>query len=127
MDLPASRPLIPEARRADGEGVRRLWIVLSAALCWGCFVFDELDHGEELMEQLGPGKGTAQQAAPESAPGAGSDGPGVLERLGAWWDEATASEPAEPDPDDRIVACWLDGSTQFMRESDCQLRGGSAG
>lgn len=102
--------------------------MLGAALCWGCFVFDELEEGEKLMEQLGPGKGAAQTTAPEPAPAhAGSDEPGVLERLGAWWDEATAPEPVGPDPDDRIVACWVDGTTQFMRESDCQLRGGSAG
>jgi hypothetical protein len=107
--------------------MRQLWVVLCAALCWGCFVFDELDQGEELMEQLGPGKGAAQKPTPDSAPArAESEGPGVLERLGAWWDEATAPEPVGPDPDDRIVACRVDGSTQFMRVSDCQLRGGSA-
>jgi hypothetical protein len=109
--------------------MRQVWIVLCAALCWGCFVFDELDHGQEVMKQLGPGDhGTAKPAA-EAAPSraAEPEGPGVLERLEAWWDEATAPEPVGPDPDDEIVACRVDGSTHFMRESDCQLRGGRAG
>ncbi len=108
--------------------MRRFLVVASAALCWGCFVFDELDQGEKVMEQLGPGKNAArkQQPAPavrETEP-AKPSGPGALERLQAWWDQATAPEPVRRDPSDVIVRCRIDGSAQFMRKSDCQLRGG---
>lgn len=109
--------------------MRVLILLACALLCGGCFVFDELDHGQELMKQLGPGKNAAKKeapAAPEEQQTA-SDGPGVLDRLGAWWDDVTEPEPAAPDPDDEIVACRIHGSTEFMRVSDCQLRGGRAG
>ena len=103
----------------------RFLVVLSAALCWGCFVLDELEEGQRVMEQLGPGKNaqTSQEAAPRES---GPEEPGVLERVQAWWAEVRRPDPVGPDPNNRIVRCTLGGSAQFMRESDCELRSGRA-
>jgi len=111
--------------------MRRTWIGLLATLGLGCFIDDELDRGGELMEQLGPGKraAKAQPARPAEAARAapqGSEGPGLLERLGTWWDAATEPAPPPPDPSDAPVACALGGSITFMRARDCEVRGGSA-
>jgi hypothetical protein len=104
---------------------RTLVAVAATALCSGCFVFEELDHGEEVMEQLGPGK-RKEVADAEQPPAttSGGSGPGMLERLKQWWNKAGERSPAPRDPSDRIVRCTQGGSVQFMRESDCQLRGG---
>jgi hypothetical protein len=105
-----------------------LLVLLILPPCAGCFVFDELDKGQEIMEQLGPGKAKkkkeeAATAAPAS-PSTARRGPGAMDRLKGWWRQATEPAPAPPDPNDKIVSCTLGGSTQFMRKSDCELRGG---
>jgi hypothetical protein len=105
----------------------RLLVVFAAALCWGCFVFDELDQGRELMEQLGPGQAKQTPEADAPNPRAARAEPGALERVQAWWDDFRTPDPVGPDPNDRIVRCAVGGSAQFMRESDCELRGGRAG
>lgn len=88
-------------------------------------MLEELEEGQRLMEQLGPGKSAQQteEAAPQTQQAAG---PGVLERAQAWWKEFRKPEPVGPDPNDRIVRCTVGGSAQFMRESDCELRRGRA-
>lgn len=98
-------------------------------LSTGCFVLEEIDNGMAIMEAHTPHdkkKAAAdKKKAEDEAEGsliahlqAGAEG------VASWWGEA--KEPAEPqrDPSDVVVNCDLSGRTQFLRKSDCRLRGG---
>lgn len=121
--------------------MRRLPIALLAALLTsGCFALDEIDQGQEVMEQH-YGKAREAKEAAEAAksgkplPAAKPEDPGVLARVRGWWDAKSAqggggkSGAAQdsgppPHPDDVLVRCKVGSTTQFMRKFDCQLRGG---
>lgn len=108
--------------------------LLAACLASGCFVIEEIDKGQEYMDQhadvdkrkaIEDEKAEAEQARKDD------EGPGVADRMRGWWDErqedqARAEESGpEAHPEDKPGRCQLDGKTQFMRKFDCQLRGGS--
>ena len=120
--------------------MRRLPVALLAALlASGCFALEEIDQGQQVMDQH-YGKGRRDRAAAEAsksgkpAPAAEPKDEGVLARVRGWWDSKQAqgggrsgaapdSGPA-PHPDDVLVRCQVGSTTQFMRKFDCQLRGG---
>jgi len=111
--------------------MKRIAILLAPLALSGCFVFDEIQKGREIMDSHSP-KVTAQQQQPEpDAAAAGGDAPGLVAemsaRVGAWWKNALEEEPIPRDPNDGIVACEVEGSVSFTRESDCRLRGGRVG
>jgi hypothetical protein len=92
-------------------------------LCGGCFVIDEIDQGRALMEEHNPGPATATEAT-------GSDGTpkSARERLNEYYakQRAKASSPAKSeDASDAVGKCRIGGSVQFMRRTDCNLRGGT--
>lgn len=93
---------------------RSALLVLCAGLS-GCFVFEELDAGQKIMEQDAPVQPAAAPASPAAAPQAGS----------GWWANAKSlgNSPA-PTGNDAPVACAIGGSTRFMRRSDCLSQGG---
>jgi len=102
----------------------------------GCFAFEEIDQGQEIMDQHFAGKRKAEEekarrdeatrAPEEPAPGLVAR---VQARVQSWWSgsETDAPEPSgpPPHPDNVPGRCEIDGSTQFMRKFDCQLRGGT--
>ena len=96
------------------------------ALSTGCFVFDEIDKGQKIMEQhSGRGAHPPADAEPAVDEGSGEDeGQGLLARLQAFWEERRAGSEPERSPDDEIVTCELGGDTTFTYESDCLSRGG---
>ena len=103
----------------------RAWIVsIVASLCCGCFVLDEFDKGDEIMRQVSP-RGGAKKAAP---PSGSSDGKSIsaelLDSAKKWWSKATAPAATERDPNDGVVRCRVGGGVQYMRASDCEIRGG---
>lgn len=111
--------------------MRRILVVaLLASLCQGCFVFDELDKGQQLIEQHSPRarEKAAQQedagASPLSARAGEKQDAGILARLGAWWKEKRKPAPPKRDPDDVVVRCQIGRTMHFTRRSDCMLRGG---
>jgi hypothetical protein len=97
----------------------------------GCFVFDELDAGREIMDQHSPkarpqpAQGAAQAAAPS---GDAKEEPGLLASVQDWWAKRKVQREAAarpgPDPTDVPVSCRTKRRTQFMRRSECLLRGG---
>jgi ABC-type nitrate/sulfonate/bicarbonate transport system substrate-binding protein len=111
--------------------MRRILIVaLLASLCQGCFVLEEIDKGQQLMDQHSPRarEKAAQQeeavAGPLSArPGAKQE-EGILERLAKWWKKKREPAPSKRDPDDLVVRCQIGRTMHFTRKSDCMLRGG---
>ena len=113
-------------------------ILLSALWLSGCFIAEEIRQGDALIEQHSVGwrekkKGiqkaeeeTAKAEAETQSHQALNAGPGVKSKLKDWWHETVEEEPVKVDPDDKVVSCKIAGKTQFLRESDCQLRRGRA-
>lgn len=109
--------------------MRRLTLVACCVVALGttgCFVLDELDQGQAILDQHSPrGKEKAEPAPEPVAPRPVDDGPGVGERLSEWWRSALEEGPTPSDPNDGIVRCTIRGKLNFTRESDCQARGGT--
>lgn len=110
--------------------MRRLVLPLLLALgTSGCFVFDELEKGKEIMDAHTPKKDGAVEAPAEPAAARGKKAEegvvdGLLASAQSWWKDTTEPAPLERDPEDVAVTCELGGGTQFMRKSDCLVRGG---
>lgn len=111
-------------------------LLCSVWLC-GCFIADEINKGDALIEQHSVGwrnkkKQQVQQAeqqaaeteAKSEAKQAASARPGVSDKLSEWWRDTVEEQPVSVDPSDTLVRCELGGGTQFLRRSDCELRRG---
>jgi hypothetical protein len=85
----------------------------------GCFVFDEIDKGNKILDKNFSKKAEAKPAPPAAAANAPKTGSG-------WW--ASAKSLTGPVSDeggnDPAVSCQVGGSTRFMRKSDCLSQGG---
>jgi hypothetical protein len=90
----------------------------------GCFVIDEIDKGQKVMDDHTPKK---KEAEPEetAAPVAGKKG-----AIDAYFreeeEEGTAKSFSPGQMSEGIVACKLGGSTQFMTRENCAARGGQS-
>jgi hypothetical protein len=97
---------------------RVLLLLVICLFASGCFVFDELDAGNKILDQISPKKAEPAPAEKAPAPQAGS----------GWWANAkTLSGPPSDPGNDPAVACTVGGSTRFMRKSDCLSQGGKPG
>ncbi len=98
-------------------------LAASFVLC-GCFVFEELEAGEKLMEQNSP----RAAAKAEEAAKAATDGGAPAKPAGAaWWSEARSLgrvPEAAPDDPNAPVSCRIQGAVRFMRRADCHSQGG---
>jgi hypothetical protein len=94
--------------------IRKIALLVICVCASGCFVFDELDAGEKIMEQ----NAAVKPAAPAQPTAAHQTGSG-------WWANAKSlsDTPAEPSSDPAI-ACMVGKSMRFMRKSDCLSQGG---
>ena len=99
--------------------MRALAVLLVSLLCCGCFAFEEIDKGYEIMESHSPKKKQAEEPE-QTAKAAARPDPRAQ-----WWRTATTLEPRSADGDDPLVSCRLGGGTRFTRRSDCISRGGS--
>lgn len=97
-------------------------ILLCFALS-GCFVLDELESGQEIMEKNSPkdAKKAETAAEDENKPPSGSQ----------WWSSAKTierradDENADPGDPKKLVSCRVSGATRFMRRGDCLSQGGT--
>lgn len=88
----------------------------------GCFVFEELSKGQEIMDKHGMGgSGKAETEEPPSTARRGEGDEGAPRK--SLWEGGRTLDPKERDGD--IARCTLGGSVQFMRKSDCLARGGT--
>jgi hypothetical protein len=113
-------------------------ILLCSLTLSGCFIAEEIDKGDALIEQHSVGwrnkKKETQQAEQQAAEAdaksqtaqAAGARPGVSDKLSEWWHDTVEEQPASVDPSDTLVRCELGGGTQFLRRSDCELRRGRA-
>jgi len=101
--------------------------ILVALLCSGCFVFDEIEKGQEIMKAH---DGKPDEPVESKKGGSDSKGPPMTprERLAEYYakQRANAAPPTESvDPADDVGSCRIGKSVKFMRRSDCKLRGGT--
>jgi len=108
------------------HGMHRVLAILCLAALLavtpGCFVIDELNQGQKLMDQhmnngANKKKGEAQAANPDEARSQ------ARERADKYWDKVRSIAPGEVS--EGIVGCRLKGATQFMTEEACRARGGA--
>jgi hypothetical protein len=95
---------------------RSFVLLLICLFTSGCFVFDELDAGNEILDQnFSSKKAEPAPAEKSAAPQAGA----------GWWANAKSLSGPPSDPgNDPAVSCTVGGSTRFMRKSDCLSQGG---
>lgn len=108
---------------------RILAVIIAAWACQGCFVFDEIDKGMEIMEQHSPKRG---KVSPPTGSKQGSRASkekeelGLVARVQKAWKDWTKPKPPQRDPSDVVVRCEIAGAMHFTRKSDCRIRGGTA-
>ena len=104
-------------------------LLLVAVLGSGCFVLDELDKGNEILDSHSPtrskaAQGKAAAANPAAKPGDPAQDPKAREK--AWWQSARSLSRADEKPsEDPSVRCRLGGGIRFTRQSDCLTQGGT--
>lgn len=115
--------------------VRIALSLLAAFFLSGCFVIDEIQKGNDLIERHSAGwrkekeqrMEKEKKEAEEAAASSGSPLPGWSETKGKaqkWWQAALKEEAAPMDPNNTVTSCEIGGQVQFLRKSDCALRGG---
>jgi hypothetical protein len=112
--------------------MRVLLIALTALMASGCFISDELDAGNAIIDQHG-NRGKSKKAAaqaeepaePDPPPARrGRKEPGLWDSLVAWVEKELEPEPPPPDPEDAPVRCWIGKREHFSSLGDCRTRGG---
>ncbi len=113
------------------QGLRTVLFVGVCLFGTGCFVLDEIDKGQEIMEHhsRAPKKGTAESdAEKKDAAGGGLTLAGLRERgADAFSDLSGRVEEAlkkAPDPENIVVSCRIEGRVEYARKFDCHSRGG---
>ena len=98
--------------------------ILAALLCSGCFVLDEIEKGQAIM--------TAHDGIDEAAQESLEETKGTpktpRERLAEYYAKQRAKASVSTkslNPADDLGRCRVGNKTQFMRRSDCKLRGGT--
>ncbi len=105
-------------------GLRLVAVVLTAVLGLGCFVLDELDAAQNLMDKPSfadeqKKKPDAKEEARPAAEKVHANRPSVRD----WWKKTRSLTSGEVS--NEFVKCELDGSMQFMHRPDCLARGGT--
>jgi hypothetical protein len=111
----------------------RLLVVLLALVSLtgtGCDLIssinDELVAGERELERYsGPTHGKQPEPEAETSTASNTQATSEAVRRAAerWWGSAKSLIPGEKN-DKSVIRCELGSGVQFMRESDCQMRGG---
>lgn len=87
---------------------------------------DELLAGERELERYGGApSGKQPEPEPETSTASNTQAASEAVRRAAerWWSSAKSLIPGEK-KDKTVIRCELGSGVQFMRESDCQMRGG---
>ena len=103
---------------------RLIALTLTAILGLGCFVLEELDSAEKLLDspEFSDKRQKKKPAAPEPSQAAPEKSYADRPSVGDWWKKTRSLTSGEVS--DEFVKCGLDGKTQFMRRPDCLARGG---
>ena len=96
--------------------VRVIVLLLACVFASGCFVFDELDKGEKILEEMSP---TKPAAAPAEQRSRGAGG----RRAGGRTRSRSSGRPTG-EGENPVVSCTIGKATKFMRRGDCLSQGG---
>jgi hypothetical protein len=101
-------------------------LALAATLSSGCFVFDEIDKGQELMDSHSATRNKDAKAKAAAADAKDGDAPATPEeKKKQWWASATSLSTADQAPKkDPHIRCRIERDERFMRQSDCLSQGG---
>ncbi len=102
--------------------MRCLALLIAALLLPGCFAFEEIDKGMEIMEAHTP---LVNKKKREEEVRARDASPAKPDPRVAWWKNARSLGPRSKSESETLVNCLVGGSTRFMRRDDCLTRGGS--
>ncbi len=106
--------------------MRLLVVSLFSCLCFGCFVFDEIDAGMDILEQHSPKDDESETAARSGESRSKSKSP--RRESDGWWKRARSLAPGtSSEAKSDIVRCQIDGAVHYTSKSNCRLRGGRAG
>lgn len=110
--------------------MRQLALAIAAAfLLSGCFVWEELEKGEAILDAHSPNRNKRMKEEEEARAAAEKEKqPTASEKMAEWWDSAQSLGPRSDDTAsaDPMVNCQLSGGSRFTRRSDCLARGGRA-
>jgi hypothetical protein len=121
------RPASRRSRRSRRLGAALLASALLAGP--GCFVLDELDKGNAMMDKRVAARrgerppATATPAPSKPASRAGSVTADATARLESWWNEARSLAPGSRP--EGVVRCRANGQEVYTREASCAARGGT--
>jgi hypothetical protein len=108
--------------------MHRLAIAIAAVfLLSGCFVLDELEKGEAIIDAHSPNRKKRMKEEEEAlAKTEAEKQPSASQQMAKWWDNARSIGPRPDDkPDaDPMVSCTIAGGVRFTRRSDCLAGGG---
>ncbi len=91
----------------------------------GCFVIDEIDQGQKIMDDHSPkAKEEKEEAPKKSAARAGGRTDAVDNYFREEAQDGTTKSFAPGEVSEGIVACKLADGTQFMKRENCAARGG---
>jgi len=109
--------------------MKRLAVYIAAVfLLSGCYVWDELEQSEAMMDAYSPNaKKRKEEEEAARAAAEAENQPSASERAAEWWDGARSLGPRPDDAPsaDPMVSCRLGGSVRFTKRSECISRGGS--
>ena len=108
--------------------MRHLALAIAAVfLLSGCFVLEELEKGEAIIDAHSPNRKKRLKEEEEALAAAEAEKqPTASQKMAEWWDDAQSLGPRSDDTAaaDPMVNCQLAGGTRFTRRSDCLVRGG---
>jgi hypothetical protein len=102
-------------------------LALAASLSTGCFVLDELDKGNAILDAHASkaSKDAKAKAAAEAAANKGGAPATPEEKRKQWWSSASSLSTADQAPkEDPHIRCRIEKDERFMRRSDCLSQGG---
>ena len=103
--------------------MRLVLLLLVALLGSGCFAFDELDAGMEIMESHTPAD--QKKKAAEAKSGEDPEKPKTYDQsVAGWFENAKTLEPRKAGGENPVVKCELGGSVRFTKRTDCASQGG---
>jgi hypothetical protein len=111
-------------RPADDTGmrIRAFAVAVLAVALSGCWVLDELSSGSKKMDMY-----TKKKPGAEESGGDAPAAPGRRMRANEYFasqKNARQLTPGTVSAD--IVSCKLKSGTQFMKQSECEARGGTS-
>jgi hypothetical protein len=100
-------------------------LALAASLSTGCFVLDELDKGNAILDAHASKASKDKKAAAEAAANKGEKPATPEEKRKQWWSSASSLSTADQAPkEDPHIRCRIEKDERFMRRSDCLSQGG---